>query len=204
MRGGSLEGLMNTILSLAITVLSIFSLLIVIRIIISWFGSFVSSRAVDILARITDPYLGWWSRYFPLRIGIVDFSAILAIVFLSFLQNVLFSILYAGKISAGAVLAIIISSVWGVFSLIIGFCVVVLILRFIAYLINSDMLGMFWHLVDTISQPLLYRLNRIIFGNRITNYFMSILLPIFALIAIWIAGSILVPLLTSMVAKIPV
>jgi YggT family protein len=198
------EELMNGILTFAITVLSIFSLLIVIRIIMSWFGSFVSGRFVEILARITDPYLNWWSRNLPLRIGYVDFSAIIAIVFLSFLQNVLFSILYAGKISIGAILAIIISSIWGILSFIIGFCIVVLVLRLIAYLINSGMYGMFWHLVDSISQPLLYRLNRVIFGNRITNYFMSILLPIFALIVIWIAGKIIVPILVGMAAKIPI
>jgi YggT family protein len=198
------EELMNGILTFAITVLSIFSLLIVIRIIMSWFGGLVSGRLVEILARITDPYLNWWSRHLPLRIGFVDFSAIIAIVFLSFLQNVLFSILYAGKVSLGLILAIIISSVWGILSFIIGFCIIILILRLIAYLINSNMYGMFWRLVDSISQPLLYRLNRMIFGNRITTYFKSIVIPVLVLIAVWIAGKLLVPALAALVAKIPI
>jgi YggT family protein len=204
MRGGSVEGLMDGILTFTITVLSIFSLLIVIRIIISWFGGFVSGKPVEILAPITDPYLNWWGRHFPLRIGFVDFSVIVAIVFLSFVQNILFSILYAGKISLGVILAIVISSVWGILSFVIGFCVVVLILRLIAYLINSNMYGMFWRLVDSISQPLLYRLNRMIFGNRITTYFKSIVIPTTVLIALWILGKLFVPALAVMVAKLPV
>jgi YggT family protein len=179
-------------------------MLIVIRIIISWFGSLASGRLVQILAGITDPYLNWWSRNLPLKIGIVDFSAILAIVFLSFLQNALYSILYAGKFSIGIILSIIITSIWGVLSIIIGFCVIVLVLRLIAYLFKSNMYGTFWHLVDSISQPILYRLNRIIFGNRITTYFKSIVIPIIVLIVIWWIGKYLVIFIAAMLAKMPI
>jgi YggT family protein len=57
---------------------------------------------------------------------------------------------------------------------------------------NRNTYGTFWRLVDVISQPVLYRITRFFFRNRIINYLSGIIFSIFILLALYIAGKILV------------
>ena len=182
----------------------IYSLLLFVRIILSWFGGIPSSRPVELLARITDPYLDWWRSHLNLRIGFLDFSALAAIIAVSIAQNIFNSIANSGVLKLGNVLAIILLSIWSVIFFILGFCLIVLILRLIGYLTNRNIYSPFWRVVDSISQPLLYRLNRIIFGNRIAGYLKGILLSSLLLTALMIGGYIAVPALAVLISKLPV
>jgi len=182
----------------------IYSLLLFIRIILSWFGGIPSSRPVDLLVRITDPYLDWWRSHLNLRIGFLDFSAVAAIIAVSIAQNIFGSIANSGVLKLGNILAIILLSIWSVIFFILGFCLVILILRLIGYLTNRNIYSPFWRVIDSISQPLLYRLNRIIFGNRIAGYLKGILLSSLLLAALMAGGYIAVPALAVLISKLPV
>jgi YggT family protein len=61
--------------------------LLVVRIILSWFQVNPYSELVQILYRITEPILAPFRRL-PLRLGMIDFSPILAFIALSFLENI--------------------------------------------------------------------------------------------------------------------
>ena len=195
---------MYTVFAILATLTGIFSILVFIRIIISWFGSFDQNKPVEILSSITDPYLGWWRKHFPIPIGVLDFSVVAAIVFLAVIQRILISIAYSHGITLGSVLAIVLLSVWGIISFILGFCFVIIILRMIAYLTNRDIYTPFWQMVDSISQPVLYRLNRIIFGNRIVNYLKGIIMSSIILAMIWIGGNLATSMLANYLYKLPV
>jgi len=182
----------------------IYSLLLFIRIIISWFGGIPSSKPMDLLVRVTDPYLDWWRSHLNLRIGFLDFSALAAIVAVSVAQNILYSLSNSGVIKLGYVLAIILLSIWSVVFFILGFFLVILILRLIAYLTNRNTYSPFWRVIDSISQPVLYRLNRIIFGKRIAGYLKGIILSSLLLAALMIAGRFAVPALAGLLLKLPV
>jgi YggT family protein len=56
----------------------------------------------------------------------------------------------------------------------------------------------FWMVINSISQPLLYRINRIFFGRRIVRFLTGILVSIVALLVIWIAGKIVVQILIGL------
>jgi len=182
----------------------IYSLLLFIRIIISWFGGLPSSKPVALLERVTDPYLDWWRSHLNLRIGFLDFSAVAAIVAVSVAQNIFYSISYSGVFKIGNILAIILLSIWSVVFFILVFCLVIIILRLIAYLTNRNTYSPFWRVIDSISQPVLYRLNRIIFGKRIAGYLKGIILSSLLLVALMIAGRFAVPVLTGFLLKLPV
>ncbi|MDR1839878.1 MAG: YggT family protein [Treponema sp.] len=194
---------MRFIFGILASAAGIYSLLILIRIIISWFGNFAYSKPVDLLSRVTDPYLDWWRRHFSIRIGLLDFSVILGIVFLSLIQNIFFSLYSFERITLGNILAYVLLAVWSAVSFILGFFIVILLLRLIAYLTNRDIYSPFWHVIDSISQPVLYRLNRIIFGRRIGSYLKGIIISSFMLAAIWIGGNIVVPKLSRLLAGLP-
>ena len=195
---------MRLIFGILASAAGIYSLLLFIRIILSWFGGFSGSRPVDLLAGITDPYLDWWRSHLNLRIGFLDFSAVAAIVAVSLAQTIFNSLANSGIIRLGNILAIVFFSIWSVVFFILGFCLVILILRLIAYLTNRNTYSPFWRVIDSISQPLLYRLNRIIFGKRITGYLKGIILSSLLLVALMIVGNITVPVLAALLSRLPV
>jgi len=182
----------------------IYSLLLFIRIIISWFGGLPSNKPMDLLARITDPYLDWWRTHLNLRIGFLDFSAVAAIIAVSVAQRIFSSISNSGAFKIGYVIAVILISIWSVVFFVLGFCLVVIILRLIAYLTNRNTYSPFWRVIDSISQPVLYRINRILFGKRIVGYLKGIIFSSLLLAALMIGGRFAVPALAVLISKLPV
>ncbi|WP_338461672.1 YggT family protein [Synechococcus elongatus IITB7] len=73
MMSSSLGLLLNT---LSIT-LNIYFVLLIIRVLLSWFPNFQSSQFMLILGQLTDPYLNLFRRVIP-PLGGMDFSPILA------------------------------------------------------------------------------------------------------------------------------
>jgi YggT family protein len=166
-------------------------ILIIIRILLTWFPGAGFGKPYIFLCSICDPYLRWFRRFRILKNGPVDFSPVIAIAVLSLLQRVLSTWSRRGRMSLGLILAMILSSVWSVLSWVLGFLIVVLVLRLVAYLINANIYSPFWRLVDFIAQPLLYRITRIFFPSRIINYLariiFSIVLLLFIFGALWFA-----------------
>lgn len=194
---------MRTIFGILASAISIYSLLIFIRIILSWFGNSISGKPLNALCRITDPYLIWWRKRLNLRVGILDLSAVTGIVALSVLQNIFYRIYLFGYISLGVILSFTIMAVWSVVSFVLFLLIIIIVIRLIGYIANVNIYGRFWQLIDSISQPVLYRINRIIFGKRIPNYLKGIIFSLIALIILSAGGSYLIPRLASLVSKLP-
>jgi YggT family protein len=74
------------------TFLSIYSILLFIRILLTWFPNVDwSSQPFAALSQITDPYLNIFRSFIP-PIGGIDISAILAIILLQVAQELVASI----------------------------------------------------------------------------------------------------------------
>ena len=73
-------------------IFNILYFLLVIRIILSWFGVNPYNDIVQILYKITDPILAPFRRL-PLQIGMIDFSPILAFMTLWFLRSFVVGVL---------------------------------------------------------------------------------------------------------------
>jgi len=185
-----MEGTMQIVFGILAGLLGLYFLLIIIRIFLTWFSGAEFGRPVEILARITDPYLDWWRRRLNLRAGYLDLSPIAAMAALSVAQTICSAIAQTGRITLGLMLVVCLSALWSAVSFILGFCIVVLVLRLIAYIINANMFGTFWRVIDSISNPLMYRINRIIFRNRLVHFTTSIIVSILVLTVLWIGGSI--------------
>jgi YggT family protein len=198
------EEMMRLFFGVLAAAAGIYSLIILIRILFSWFGNMVSGKPVEIVNRITDPYLDWWRKAVKIRIGFFDFSLIAAVVFLSFIQNVFYILAITEKITIGFLLAQVIFSLWNILSFIIGFYIIVIIIRGIGYLINCDIYSPFWRVIDSVSQPFMYRMNRLFFGNKTGGFLIRILLTLFLLIVILVGGRIGVNLLSGILSKLPV
>lgn len=195
---------MDTVFRLLASAASFYSILIFIRIILTWFSMGVPSKPVEILSRITDPYLNWWRRRLNLRLGILDLSPIVGITALFIIQRIFSLISVSGRISIGVILSIVLGSIWSIAAFILGFCFILFLFRLIAFITRRDVYrSFFWRTIDTITQPVLYKLNRIIFGNRIPGYLQGILFPMLLLGAAWIGGGFLIPRLAQLLTRLP-
>jgi YggT family protein len=179
-------------------------ILIFIRIMLTWFsGASSYGRPLEILGRVTDPYLDWFRRFPALRMASMDLSPIAALGVLSVLNNIFVTLGRYGSISVGLILAMILQAAWSAASFILGFCIIILILRLIAYLTNRDVYGSFWRIIDNLSQPVIYRTNRIIFRKRLVNYMTGLLTAVGALVLVRIGLGIALRVLINMLARLP-
>jgi YggT family protein len=198
-----MEEVMKLIINILAQAVSLYTILIFVRIIISWFARDVYSKPVELLGRITDPYLDWWRKLLNLRLGFLDLSPLVGIAALSVLRSILHTIYRYETISLGSILGLVLLSLWSIASFILGFCVIVLVLRMFAYLTNRDIYTPFWKVIESISQPLLYKINRLVFGNKIESYLKGIIISTLILTAIWIGGGYIMPLLANLLFKLP-
>jgi len=195
---------MAQLLNLLSLVLNIYMLIIFIRIILTWFPGFGNSGIINFLSGITDPYLNWFRRFTFLRMGFLDLSPIVALGVLALANRILGMLASYGRISIGIVLFMALQVVWGAVSFILGFLILILILRLIAFLFRQSGANPFWNVIDTISQPVLYRVNRVFFRNRIVKHLTSLLVSIISLAIIYMALRLLFALISGMLFRLPI
>jgi len=75
-------------------ILGIYMWIVIIRAIASWFAMDPYNPIYQFLVRITEPVLGYVRRLIPLRAGMVDFSPIIVILVIIFLQSFLVQSLF--------------------------------------------------------------------------------------------------------------
>jgi len=195
---------MRIIFSFLAAAAGVYSALLFVRIILSWFRNQSYTKPVQILKKLTDPYLDWWRNALKLRIGFLDFSVIAAIVFLSFIQNIFYTLSLSVRMTLGFILAQILLSLWNVFSVILGFFLIIIILRIFAYITNRNIYSPFWSVVENISQPLMYRMNRLIYGKKIGNFFQGLIISLIVFAVLLIGGRFLIDFIASLLMGFPI
>ena len=92
---------MNTVSALAsidqvlVQTISIYSFMLIVRVLLTWFPNVNwSNPLLSALRQLTDPYLNLFRQFVP-TFGGMDFSPMLAIFALQFLQRALVSAIYA-------------------------------------------------------------------------------------------------------------
>jgi YggT family protein len=186
------------------SIIGIYWILILIRIVLTWFPGAHYGRPMELLCSITDIYLRWFRRFAWLRIGLLDLSPLAALAVLSLAQTFCATLAWYGAIRLGMILGMLLSSLWSAVSLLLGICIVILVLRFIAYVTNRNIHGSFWGIIHTISQPILYRMNRLWFRGRLVHYRTGILTAIGVLGALMIGMKFLVATVVSLLRKLPI
>jgi len=183
--------------------LNIYMLIILFRIILTWFQGFGNNGIIDFLSVITDPYLNWFRRFSFLQLGFLDLSPIAALAVLSLVNRILAMLASYGRISLGIVLAMALQAIWGAISFILGFLILILILRLIAFMFRQSGANPFWNIIETISQPVLYRINRIFFRGRIVKLITALIVSIASLAIIYMALRFLFALISVTLVRLP-
>jgi YggT family protein len=195
---------MRLLMNILSGVTSLYMFLIFIRIMLTWFSGVHYGKPYEILAGITDPYLNWFRRFSALRVASLDISPIVALAVLSVGNNIFTTLARYGRISLGIVLALGLSAIWSAVSFVLGFFIVIVILRLIAYLSNRDIYRTFWRIIDTLSQPVLYRVSRIVFQNRPVQYLTRLITSVAVLLILRIGLGMLLRLAAALLRRLPI
>jgi YggT family protein len=199
-----MESMIQQIFRFVGTVISLYMMVILIRIIFTWFRGIHTGRAEQFLASLTDPYLNWFRRNVPVRFGALDFSPVVGILFLGLLNTVSNQLAFAGSITLSFVLAVLISAVWSAVSFFLTLFLIVAVIRLVGMIANLDHGGRFWIVVEQIINPVLQTTVRPFLRGRFTNYRDSLLIFIGILLGILILGRIGIGFLVRLVGLIPI
>ncbi len=153
---------LQTVFRFLSALLSVYMLLIIFRVLLSWFQGRLNGKGIDLLKRATDPYLNFFQRIRWMRIGFLDFSPVAAIALLGLLSQICNSLAVSGRISAGMIISYILASIWSFISFFITFLIILMALRLVVLLFFSG-----WN------HPVLYQLDNILYKAtaRILGFF---------------------------------
>lgn len=194
----------NSIFSILAIMVSIYSLLCTIRIILTWIPG-ISYSVSSFFSKLCDPYLNLFGKCKFLRFGSINFSPILSLGVLAACSTIFTSLSKVGHISFASILALIISMSWNVISSILNFFLIILIIRFIVLLVqkNSYNGSQFWRQLDSTLNPFIYKIISPLSKGKMIPYKNAILLCILILLLTNLVGSILISILKSYILLIP-
>jgi len=193
----------TVILRLLAAAASLYMLLLIARIILTWFPTALEGRPLQLLGSATDPYLNLFRGIPLLSSGSMDFSPLAALAVMSVATQILSTAANYGRISVGLVLALVLRAGWSIFAFFFGFLGLAMTARLVAYLAGWNSLHPVWRVVDALINPVMFRLNRAIYRDRIVNFRQGLLTGIIILFGLWILGGILVGVLTGLLGRLP-
>ncbi len=196
--------MIQTILSILAGVLSLYTLLCFIYILMSWFPGAKFTKFGHFMTSICEPYMGLFKKLSFLRIGNFDFSPIVSLGLLSLASAILAGIQRTGTIFFGGILGTIINSLWGIASSIIGIFTLLIFVRWIVLLINKGRTAYEsgWNQVDMLLNKMTYKIAGT-FTKKSMSYQTSLLLSWIILLVALGVGHFLILILVSLCYKLP-
>lgn len=197
--------LLSQILNIVTAILSLYMMLLMIRVILTWFRRPLPGAAgqvTGILARITDPYLNLFRGIPFLRAGMLDFSPVASMILLGMVIQLTSAIAQYGRISVGLIGALLISSLWGIISFILELLLVFMVVRFISTYFKAGY-SPFWRNLDT----LLYKVIEgflSLFTDRELSFRAALIFTSLAFLAVIVLGQLGFGWLTQYLYNLPV
>lgn len=195
--------IIRVIMQLLSIVLSIYSFIIFVRIILTWFQTEDFAQITAFVARITDPYLNWFRQFEFLRIGGIDLSIIAGLITLWVARSIAVNIAYAGTISFGMILAIVLTAVAGAVFFFLTIFLIMAVIRFLGALFGANTATRFWIVLDQIIEPLVHRVVTPLARGRFVSYQTALLIFSAIDLGVIILGRFLVSLLAGVLRSIP-
>lgn len=196
--------MLKILINTAAGAVSLYSTLCFFRIILTWFPSLNYSAIGKFLSSICDPYLNLFSRL-PLRIGMFDFTAMIAIGILYVISSILGNISASGYISLSMILANLLSIVWSIASSIATVIMIIFIVRYLVSIFSrtSNQYDSPWQRFDDAIRNMVFKICNLFTGGRSISYKTALLIDSIAMLAILILSSFLYRWLMIFIHYIP-
>lgn len=182
---------------------SLYMILCALRVFLSWAPGLELGKAGRLLGAIVNPYLDWFARLRLFRTDRFDFSPIAALALLSVVNNLFSTLAVTGRISVGFLLSLLLGAAWSAFAFLFSFLAACALVRILVFLARWNSLHPVWVVLDSILNPILYRINKFIYRNRAIDYLQGLITGFIVLILCRAAGGAAVKLLSSLLIALP-
>ena len=179
--------------------ISIYMLLIIVRLVLSWISSEQHRNNKGALAKLCDPYLNIFRKIPFFTIGYIDFSPIIALAVLVIFGDIIRQFGLLGTITLGIILAICIKAIWNAIVSILFFIFAVVLIRVIILLIKRTAESPILTSIDSFLEPLSSKIASIF--TRTGSYASNLMMFGVVIIIIYFAGSFLILHIANFVAK---
>lgn len=176
----------------------------VARVFMSWMPGLDSGAGGRLIKAAADPYLDLFRRIKALASGAFDFSPIAALAVLAVANDLFTRIASAMRITLGLVIGMLLGAAWSAVAFLLSFLAVCALVRLIAYAAHWNSLHPLWRVVDSMLNPVLYRINRVIYRGKIVNYIQGLITGLVVLVVLYVAGSELLSLAVGLLLRLPV
>lgn len=196
--------MLRILINTAAGAVSLYSTLCFFRIILTWIPSLNYSTVGKFLSSICDPYLNLFSRL-PLRVGMIDFTAMVAIGVLYVISSILTNVSASGYISLSMILANLINIVWSIGSSIITVIMLIFFVRYLVSVFNksSNQYNSPWQRFDDAIRNMVFKICSFLTGGKNISYKTALLVDSIALLLILLVSSFLLRKLLVFVNYIP-
>lgn len=199
---------MQTLASVVSFILSLYSFMIIVRIMLSWgrIGELRFSQFYRTLSRFTDPFLSVFRGLPGLQRGMMDFSPLVALVVLSIANNVLTIYAQQGVITIGIILGLILTSIWSVASFFL-FLFIILVgidLFFLYSQTPTQNQSAFQPILENLIRGPINWTHNLLFRGQEVSAKKELFGTLFLLIGIRFAGNILINWLVSLLYEMPI
>ena len=193
------------IFSILASVVSIYTLLCFVRVMLSWFPGAEYSRFGQVLRQMCDPYLDIFRRFRFLRFSSFDFTPAIALCVLMALQAFFTSLATGAGFRLSTILAMLVMLVGNIFTSLLGFLAVIILVRLIVYLIAGDGQGSYtiWTAVDRAISPIIFRIAGLIFRNQTISFVKALVVSFITLVVFSVLISYAVRTLGLLISMIP-
>lgn len=186
------------------TLINLFSLVCLVRVLMSWLPDFEYSAPGRFLAGLCDPYLTWFRRFRFTRVGAVDFSPILALGVLSVASMTFSTFGSTGRFSLGVIAFGILQVLWSFFSFFFNILILFLAIRLIYDFVNRYGYSPFWSMLDRFLNPPIAWVTGLLHRGRALPYRTSLIITLAAVIAARIGLQAAVSFLGRLLLSLPI
>lgn len=196
---------MQTVFRLLATLISIYLLICIIYIMMSWFPGAKFTKFGKFLSRICEPYLHIFSKSRKFTLKNIDFSPLIALGILSFFSILFSKISATGILSLSDVVVILLAVIWDIIKAIIIFIGVASFIRWIIVTVDSQTANPYsaWNQLDLFLGAICYRMARI-FTRKTIPYKKALLITWVECIILYIITKIVFFLLIYLSQSIPI
>ena len=195
--------LINTIFYVISVLLMMYLVLILIRVLSTWFTGTSTPGFITWLARLTDPFLNLFRSWRFLRFQYLDLSPLAALIILQVLVTVTTRIALERSIWFGLVLSILVDLVGQAVGFFFIFFGLMAIIRVIAIIAKASSVSRVWYTLDHILQPLVYPIATRLSPRKVLPYGTGLGIFIGLNIAAWFLCNFLVSQLVWLARAIP-
>ncbi|MDE7226874.1 MAG: YggT family protein [Treponemataceae bacterium] len=185
-------------------VISLYALLCTIRVLLTWFPRAQYTAFGRILASLCDPYLNLFRRLRFLRISMFDLSPAVALCVLIAVSHVLGNLAAARSFTLGGLLATVLYLLWSIASSILGFLILLLVIRLVVLLLRKDRYGSLWDSLDHSLSPIVFRMTAPFTRGRPTSYKTALIAAIAATIVLMIMLRVVMAMLIVFCNRLPI